>query len=347
MNNFKKSLVLTLSLIFAVLAVFLPTFPKKSAFAVPQKPESAKGDIPESRAECVLEVSSRRILHEKAANTKLPMASTTKILTAIMIIDDLDLAKKIEIPLQAQGVEGSSVYLKAGEIYSIEELLYGLMLRSGNDCAVALALAHSGSIEAFAHKMNEKAAYLGARDSRFCNPHGLPAAGHYTSARDLALIAAYAMENETFRTIVSTKYYAPRNYQNKNKMLFTFEGAIGVKTGFTTSAGRCLVTSAERGGMKLLSVVLDSPMMYERTAQLLNGAFEKFRLYPLMQAGQTFENCFVMEDFCYPLSDEEKKKLAYKTELLSVLPKEHGEFAGTLSIYLENSLIFSQNLYIM
>ncbi len=301
----------------------------------------------ESGAECVIEVSSRRFLHEKNACDCLPMASTTKIMTAILILDDCNLAEEIEIPKAAEGVEGSSVYLKAGDRYTVEDLLYGLMLRSGNDCATALALFHSGSVEAFARKMNEKAALLGAEDTFFVNPHGLPAKGHHTTARDLAMIAAYAMENPTFEKIVSTKYYARHNWKNKNKMLWNFEGACGVKTGFTVNAGRCLVTSAERDGMKLVSVVLNSPQMYERTAELLDGAFGTYRMETLFDCSKPIEGLVARRSFCYPLTDDERGSVSVRVDKCDPLPEAKGEFAGTMQIYLKNSLIFSQNLYIM
>ncbi len=299
-----------------------------------------------SAAECVVEISSHRFLSEKNADTNLPMASTTKVLTAIMIIDDCDLNETVTVPKQAEGTEGSSVYLRAGEQYSVRDLLYGLMLRSGNDCAVTLALHHSGSLEAFAHKMNEKAALLGAENSRFANPHGLPDKRHYTTAHDLALIAAYAMENETFREIVSTKFYAPHRWKNKNKMLWEYDGAIGVKTGFTMQAGRCLVTSAERDGMKLVCVALNSPQMYERTAELLDESYKNYRLITLCDRTQTVEGLVAKYDFRYPLTGEEREKIKIEIEHFE---KQYsaGEFAGQMKIFLENDLLFSQNLYMI
>ena len=275
------------------------------------------------------------------------MASTTKVLTAIIILDDCDLDEEVTIPKAAEGTEGSSVYLRAGDIYTVRELLYGLMLRSGNDCAVTLALHHSGTIDRFADAMNAKAVSLGAENSHFTNPHGLPDENHYTTARDLALISAYAMENDTFRDIVSCKFYEPRGWQNKNKMLFEYEGAIGVKTGYTIRAGRCLVTSAEREGMRLVCVVLDSPEMYERTAELLDAAFEKYDLIKLCDKSQPFEGYRIYEDFFYPLTDAERDKITIQAISILPFPVETGQFAGQMLIYLENNLIFSQNLYIM
>ena len=300
-----------------------------------------------ARAECVVEVSSRRVLHEKNAETPLPNASTTKILTAIIVIDDCDLSETVEIPSQAAGTEGSSIYLKAGENYTVEELLYGLMLRSGNDAAVTLALHHSGSMEAFAQKMNEKATMLGATDSYFVNPHGLPDKRHKTTARDLALIAAYAMQNETFRTIVSTKYYAPRGWANKNKMLASYEGANGIKTGFTTDAGRCLVTSAERNGMTLVGVVLGCPQMYERTAELLDSAFANYSLTQLADSAMLPSNVGMPCVFCYPLRKDEFSLVRAELHLSDPAPEKKGAIAGYIEIFLANNLIFSQNLYIM
>lgn len=235
--------------------------------------ESAAATL--SKGECVVEVETKRFLHEYNADDRLPMASTTKILTAIIAIEDCPLDEEVVVPKEAEGAEGSSVYLRAGDIYTVRDLLYGLMLRSGNDCAETLALHHSGSIENFALVMNRRALSMGAEHSRFMNPHGLPCEEHYTTARDLALIAAYAMENETFREIVSCQFYGERGWKNKNKMLFEYEGADGVKTGFTVRAGRCLVTSACRDGKRLVCVVLSSPQMYERSAQLLDEAFTK------------------------------------------------------------------------
>ena len=301
----------------------------------------------EAKGECVVEVTSRRILHEKNAEIALPMASTTKVLTAIIIIEDCDLEEMVVIPKEAEGEEGSSVYLRAGEEYCVRDLLYGLMLRSGNDCAVALAIHHSGSVERFAEVMTQRAAMMGAEDSLFKNPHGLPDGEHHTTARDLALISAHAMENEIFREIVSCKFYAPRGWKNKNKMLWEYEGATGVKTGFTVAAGRCLVTSAEREGMQLVCVVLACPEMYERTAELLDEAYTEYNMVPLCDASAPWEGFEVKYSFCYPLKKTELRALRFADDLLSPLPEKKGNVVGQMKIYLENSLLFSQNLYIM
>lgn len=330
----KRKFALLLSA--ALLLVCTPAAKRMCAFAAA-----------EARGECVVEVSSKRFLHEKNADARLPMASTTKILTAILIIEDCELGESVTVPEIAEGTEGSSVYLKAGDTYTVRDLLYGLMLRSGNDCAVTLAVHHSGSVEAFAAEMTERANAMGAEHSNFANPHGLPDDSHYTTARDLALVSAYAMEDPVFAEIVSCKYYAPMGWYNKNKMLTRYEGACGVKTGFTTAAGRCLVTSAERAGMKLVSVVLNCPETYERTEELLDECFGQYRMIPIVDPSADFDGFALKRAFSYPLKKTELRALRFRTELFDPLPETVGDLAGTLEIYLENSLLFSENLYIM
>ena len=296
-----------------------------------------------SIGECVVEISSRRFLFERNPDKRLPMASTTKIMTALVILSEGNIDETVTVPNVAEGTEGSSVYLKAGEEFTVRELLHGLMLRSGNDCAVTLALHHSGSIKNFARAMNETAVSLGAENSHFTNPHGLPDEEHYTTARDLALITATAMENLTFREIVSTKFYEPRSWKNKNKMLWNFEGAIGVKTGFTVRAGKCLVSAAERDGMTVVSVVLNSPQMFDRSEELLQTAFETYRMKKICSASESYDGCRILYDFNYPLREDEEEKIVIQNELFT----ESDEIAGRMKIYLENRLLFSQNLFII
>ena len=257
-------LLVFFSALWACLTFYLPT-------------RTAKAYVPntlEGKAECVMELETGQVLHEKSVNLALPMASTTKILTAITVLEDCkDLEQEIVIPQAAVGVEGSSVYLECGEKYTILDLLYGLMLRSGNDCALALALYFGGTISDFCVKMNLLAQKAGALNSHFENPHGLPAKNHYTTALDLCYITRYAMKNEIFTRIVSTKFYEPRRWKNKNKLLASYEGAIGVKTGYTREAGRCLVSAAKRGDKMIICTVLNCAPMYERSAELLDKAF--------------------------------------------------------------------------
>ena len=234
----------------------------------------------------VMERSSNRVLFEQNADAHLPMASTTKIVTALTVINHANLDDLVEVSPKAVGIEGSSVYLRTGEHLTVKELLYGLMLRSGNDCAVALALHVAGSIESFAEMMNETAKELGCVDCHFANPHGLHDEQHYTSARDLATLTCAALSNADFQEIVATKSMRISNegmeydrlLVNKNKLLTNFDDADGVKTGYTKKAGRCFVGSATRNGMQVVVVVLNCGPMFEETADMLNVAFANYSL---------------------------------------------------------------------
>lgn len=315
---------------------------------------NAEGYIP-SKAECVMELNSRRILYETNGDVCLPMASTTKILTAITIIEQRkNLDEVIEIPIEAEGIEGSSVYLKAGEKYSIKDLLYGLMLRSGNDCATALAIHHSDTISSFSARMNEIAQKAGAIHSSFQNPHGLPDKNHYTTARDLSNIACYAMQNPIFSEIVSTKFYQPHNWKNKNKMLQLCDGGLGIKTGYTKEAGRCLVSAAQRDSMTLICTVLNSPNMYERSMQLLNDAFSAYKYKKIIEKGQIFkisnqeEKGMVMDDFFYPILEDELNYLEIKTEPISSKRNLYKKNAKSLAFskYIWQNGCFFREIYI-
>ena len=301
-----------------------------------------------SSSECVMEIDSGRILYEEHGDVRLPMASTTKIVTAISVIDSgYDLNRVSKVPKNAIGIEGSSVYLKEGDECSALDLLYGLMLRSGNDCAVALAELVDGGVRQFSSRMNQTAQRAGAVNSRFSNPHGLPAKNHYTTAVDLTLITAYAMKNPLFAKIVSTKYYPEKGWTNKNKMLTQYDGAIGVKTGFTKEAGRCLVTAAERDGMRLAVTVLNCPSMYERTKTLLDDAFSKYKNRLLLGAKQivAFEGGVGIsnQDFYYPIREEEMQHV----EVIArpIQSNENKKIIGEFEIYLLKRLLFSGNLY--
>lgn len=269
------------TLIFSFILVFLFLF---SSFSFSSKVK-AQNIGTSAKGACVIDVESGEILFAENENKKLPMASTTKILTAIVLIENMDLSKTIKVDDSAVGVEGSSIYLKKGEEIKVIDLLYGLMLRSGNDSAVALAIACSGSEENFSKLMNEKAKQIGANSSSFTNPHGLDDENHYTTAKDLALISAYAMKNEIFRKIVSTKMHVveatnvseKRFFQNKNKMLSSFEGACGIKTGYTKKTGRCLASAAQRDGKTLVCVVLSCPNMWQDSKNLLEFCFNKIK----------------------------------------------------------------------
>ena len=206
-----------------------------------------------------MEASSGRLLTNLNGDAKLPIASLTKIMTAITVIENIDVNSIVEIGKESVGIEGSSMYLKEGQKYTVLELLYGLMLASGNDAAIALANFTGGSVENFSSMMNETARKLGLKNSHFVNPSGLDAEGHYSSALDLATLTAYALKNPVFSEIVSTKQktIGTQVFVNHNRLLREIEGCIGVKTGYTKRCGRCLVSAVERNGVTLICVTLN------------------------------------------------------------------------------------------
>lgn len=244
----------------------------------------------QGQSSIVIEQSSKRVLYAEDENVRCYPASTTKILTAYIALNTLELDRIVTIPKEASGVEGSSLYLKCGDKISVEDLLYGLMLRSGNDCAVALALEVCQNIEDFASLMNITAMQLGAKNSHFVNSHGLHDDLHYTTAYDLGLITSKAYDNDKFVEIVSTSKRKivvndePRYIANKNKLLASFDGANGVKTGYTKKSGRCLVGGAKRDGMQLISVVLNHSDMWNDTVRMLKNAFDDYMMIPLDKA---------------------------------------------------------------
>ena len=244
----------------------------------------------------LIEADSGDTVFDKSADTRLPMASTTKIMTAIVAIESGDVDRNVQIAPEAVGVEGSSIYLKHGESLTLRELLYALMLASANDAAAAIAYDVAGGIDEFAELMNVKAKSLGLTDTHFTNPHGLNSAEHYTTARELAVITAYAIKNELFREIVSTKTYkitSPNEGEirvlvNHNKLLRSYDGAVGVKTGYTMDSGRCLVSSAERDNVIMIAVTLDAPNDWSDHKKLLDFGFEKYESQALAEEGQFY-----------------------------------------------------------
>ena len=241
-----------------------------------------------ARSAVVMDAPTGRVLFAQNAHDRSLIASTTKIMTGLLVCEDMDLQQEIPVPPEAVGIEGSSLYLKAGERIKVIDLLYGMMLRSGNDAAMALAIAHSGGMAAFAEAMNERARELGLKDTRFANPHGLDAEENYSTAFDLALLARAAMENEQFRRIVSTKshHFGERTVVNHNKLLWRCEGAEGVKTGFTKAAGRILVSAVTRQGRRLICVTIHAPDDWNDHCALYSDCFSQYRPVTLCKKGR-------------------------------------------------------------
>lgn len=266
-NPRERIIILT---VFLILIFIIYTTVASSAGALSLSAKSA----------ALYDPSTKSFLYTKNADTRLPMASTTKIMTALVAIERCPLEKEVLVADEAIGTEGSSLYLKKGEALTMGDLLMGLMLRSANDAAAAIAYEISGGIEAFSELMNEKASALGLVDTHFTNPHGLDDEDHYTTAKELALLSAAALENDTFRDIVSTKKCIIKNADgearlliNHNKMLGSYEGSIGVKTGFTKRSGRSLVSAAERGNSRLITVTINAPDDWRDHKTMLDYGF--------------------------------------------------------------------------
>lgn len=359
-NKFKKIEISVLCIFFSLVFVFIGIMTCQKIFASAEMFSSAKGAV-------VIETSTKRKLFALNEHKKMPMASTTKIMTAITAIENCqDLDEKFEISPKAVGVPGTSLYLRKGDVYSTRDLLYGLMLISGNDCSVAIAEHVAGSTSEFVTKMNELAKKIGAKNSHFANTHGLDADGHYTTAYDLAVIASYALENDTFREIVGTKNIKIVNgnnecryLKNKNKLLSTLEGCMGVKTGYTDDAGRCLVSAVEKDGMRLVCVVLNCRPMFEESAELLRICANEFKLYDLTQLYDYERTIEVVdgrkgktrigtkEKFVYPLTKNELEnlKIVYDYPRCVQAPLSKDSEIGKIEIFLGKNLLFSEKIY--
>ena len=290
----------------------------------------------------LLDAQTGRVLYEKDADSRSLIASTTKIMTALLICEQCNVLDRMKIPKEAVGIEGSSMYLQEGEVLSLQELLYGLMLRSGNDAAVALAIYCAGTVEGFAGMMNDKARQLGLTGTHFENPNGLDSPGHYSTARDLAVLTAYAMKNPIFCQIVSTKTVrvGNRTMQNHNKLLWRVEGADGVKTGYTKAAGRILVSSASRGGRRLICVTINDGNDWADHAKLLDNGFSGYSVHQLIQSGQCMGYATVFsgtegnvpllaaEDFSFALAPQEKTQIVLSGPGFIYAPAVKGKDAG-------------------
>ncbi len=243
-------------------------------------------------AAVLIEAESGAVILEQNASARLPMASTTKIMTALVALELSSPDTRITVDAAAVGAEGSSVYLCAGEELTLEQLLYALLLESANDAALAIAIGLCGNVEDFSLRMNEKAASLGLTDTHFVNPHGLDDDAHYTTALELAVITQAALKEPLFATIVSTRRATiphgenaeGRLLINHNKLLRSYADCIGVKTGYTTRSGRCLVSAASRDGVTLIAVTLNAYSDWQAHADLLDFGFSRYRSVMLADA---------------------------------------------------------------
>ncbi len=318
------------------------------ALLIPVKTEAVS-----ARRAYVLDAVSGRELFSRNEDQRSLIASTTKIMTALIICEQCNVLDRMRIPKEAVGIEGSSMYLKEGEVLTLQELLYGLMLSSGNDAAVALAIYCGGTVEGFAELMNDKARILGLTGTHFENPNGLDSPGHYSTARDLAVLAAYAMKNPIFYKTVSAKSVkvGERCLTNHNKLLWKLEGADGVKTGFTKAAGRILVSSATRQGRRIIGVTIDAPDDWNDHCQLLNDGFTRYQDRQIVQAGQCVGTLTVLggesgcvqvlaaENFSYALAQGESPVLVLPGPGFVYAPAVAGADAGFAYVLINGNAI--------
>ena len=312
---------------------------------------------------CVIDMVTGRVIYEKNMQKNHTMASTTKIMTALVALENSNFDDVVLVSDNAAGEEGTSLYLKSGQKATMEDLLYGLMLQSGNDAAIAIAESVAGDVSKFANLMCERAKKIGAKNTSFKNPNGLDEEGHFTTAYDLALITREAMKNEKFRRIVSTKSKTildgAQTVSNHNKMLRIYDGCIGVKTGFTKKSGRCLVSAAKRGGVELVAVTLNAPNDWNDHKNMLDYGFMTTEYFPVILSGMTINAITVKdgasstvevaadEDFYITEHKDEKfKNIMVKCDIPKEItaPVYEGEKIGKLQVFYKDELQKTINL---
>ena len=301
----------------------------------------------------LMDAASGRVLYEENADDRSLIASTTKIMTALVVCEQCNVLDRVQIMPEAVGIEGSSMYLQAGEVLTVQELLYGLMLHSGNDAAVALAIYCGGTVEGFVGLMNDEAHRLGLTNTHFENPNGLDQEHHYSTARDLAMLTAYAMENPVFAKTVSTKTVrvGERYLTNHNKLLWRCEGVDGGKTGYTKAAGRILVSTALRNGRRLVAVTIHDPDDWRDHEKMLDFGFSRYETKPLITEGQGIGTLDVLsdrtqtvellagKDFSYPIAEGETWEVHLSGPGFVYAPVEAGKEAGIAHILLDGKPI--------
>ncbi|MBQ9856134.1 MAG: D-alanyl-D-alanine carboxypeptidase [Clostridia bacterium] len=313
----------------------------------------------EAKAYILMDADTGRVLYEKNADTRLAIASTTKIMTCLIALESSMLTEKVTASKNASGVPGTSIYLSEGETLSMEDMLYSLMLRSGNDAAVAIAEHIAGTTEEFASLMNKRAKEIGA-DAYFTTPNGLDEGENGASARGITLISKEALKSEEFRRIVSTQrrtipwkdHEYERVLTNKNRLLKDYGGAIGIKTGYTKKAGRCLVFAAERENMTLVGAVLNCPNWFDEAQVLLDRGFEEYDARLFYKADEVIETVVIdgqtirigsVADVKIPVKTGEE--IEEKTEFTDLaLPIDKGQIIGKLRLYSDEKEVASFDL---
>ncbi len=318
---------LTVMIIIALISSFMTVYAHGSG-------EAKRGGISGISAKsCALYIPEiNEFVFERSADTRMQMASTTKIMTALVAVENSDLGDVVEIDERSVNIEGSSAYLKVGDVLTMEELIYALLLQSANDAAVAIANYISGSVEAFAELMNERAVELSLTDTHFTNPHGLDDDEHYTTARELSLIAKEALSREELRRAFQTYKRTfvtgerVRTYVNHNKLLSLYDDAIGIKTGFTKKSGRCLVGAAERDGLTLIAVTLNAPSDWHDHMAMFDYGYDNYEKLTLAHCGEYSFDRSVFN------SIGNKVGISNKDELSIVRKRNGGEISATVKL---------------
>jgi D-alanyl-D-alanine carboxypeptidase (penicillin-binding protein 5/6) len=313
----------------------------------------------------MIEANSGEILYEKNAKEKAFPASITKIMTAMLAIEKGDLDKKVKVSQNAAGVEGSSIYLAPGEKITLRNLVYGLMLRSGNDAATAISEEIGGSTKNFVMMMNKKARELGASNTHFMNPSGLHDPEHYTTAEDMAKIASAAMKNDEFKKIVATKSWVTDRgegkynyFYNKNKVVYQYNGGTGIKIGYTKAAGRTLVASSEKDGMELICVVMNAPDWFQDTYKLMNYAYAQYETAKITDGERPIKAVKIggskkfaligsQSDILCPVKkgSDDEISIEYALDSRPKAPISRWQEAGRLKVYVNGKYLFSKPLY--
>lgn len=326
-------------------------------FSVSAFDTNAKGAI-------LMDTDSHRVLYAKDAHYVQSVASISKIMTAIVAIENADISKEVVVGDEILKAYGSGIYVKQGEKIKLEDLLYGLMLRSGNDAALVIATAVSGSVESFVKLMNEKAQVLGMSDTTFNNPSGLDekdAKGNFSSAYDMAILMSYAMGNKDFKKITGTKNYTVKTnkntyvWHNKNKLLNTYKYTTGGKTGFTKLAKRTLVSTASKDGLNLTVVTINDGSDWKDHKGLYEEAFKKYKSYTLLDKGNISilgenyyknDTLYIKKDLKYPLLETEREALTLKYNLEKKRRYKTGETVGEALLYIGDKKVNKVNIYI-
>lgn len=309
-----------------------------------------------AKSTIVMDLDSGRIFYEKNANQKRLIASITKIMTAIVAIEEGDLTEKITVGEEVLSMYGTNIYIEVGEKMKLRDLLYGLLLRSGNDASVVIAKAIAGSEEKFVNLMNKKAQEIGMKNTIFKNPHGLDEeTENYSTAYDMALLSKYAYKNKTYRNIVSTDKYEVSTgkktylWYNRNKLLTTYEYCTGGKNGYTPRAGKTLVTTASKKGLNLTIVTLSDGDIYNNHIDLYEDFFSKYKRYKIIDKNKfridkefVDEDVYLEDSFYYPLTSNEVNDI--KT-VVHFLDDSATDEIGTIEIFLSNQKIGELPIY--